>query len=101
MNLTALCIKRPVTTVMIFSILMLLGTFNGTKMPIDLYPEIASPTVNISTSYSGAGPEEVEQLVTIPIEQAVATVNRVASVTSTSREGSSRVMKASMRSALI
>lgn len=91
MNLTSFCIKRPVTTAMIFSILVLLGFFNGLQMPIDLYPEITSPTVNISTTYSGAGPEEVEQLVTIPIEQAVATVNRATSVTSTSQEGRSRV----------
>ncbi|NLW55962.1 MAG: TolC family protein [Firmicutes bacterium] len=91
MNLTSLCIRRPVTTTMIFLILVLLGLFNSTRMPIDLYPDIASPAVNISTTYSGAGPEEVEQLVTIPIEQAVATVNRVTAVTSSSQEGRSWV----------
>ncbi len=91
MNLTSLCIRRPVTTTMIFLILVLLGLFNSAQMPIDLYPDIASPAVNISTTYSGAGPEEVEQLVTIPIEQAVATVNRVTAVSSSSQEGRSWV----------
>lgn len=91
MNITSFCIKRPVTTFMFFAILTLLGLFSSSRMPIDLYPNIAMPVVNISTSYSGAGPEEVEQLVTIPVEQAISTINHVTSVTSVSSEGRSRV----------
>ena len=55
MNITSFCIKRPVTTVMFFAILTLLGLFSSSRMPIDLYPNIAIPVVNISTRYSGAG----------------------------------------------
>jgi HAE1 family hydrophobic/amphiphilic exporter-1 len=92
MNITSFCIKRPVTTFMFFAILTLLGLFSSSRMPIDLYPNISIPVINISTSYSGAGPEEVEQLVTIPVEQAISTINKVTSVTSVSQEGRSRVI---------
>ena len=91
MNITSFCIRRPVTTSMFFLILALLGFISASRMPIDLYPEITYPVVNISTSYSGAGPEEVEQLVTIPIERTVSTINNVRSITSVSSEGFSRV----------
>ncbi|NLY88807.1 MAG: efflux RND transporter permease subunit, partial [Firmicutes bacterium] len=91
MNITSFCIRRPVTTSMFFLILALLGVISASRMPIDLYPEITYPVVNISTGYSGAGPEEVEQLITIPIERTVSTINNVRSITSVSSEGFSRV----------
>lgn len=91
MTITKFCIRRPVTTAMFFTALMVLGVFSVLKMPMDLFPQITFPSINIFTSYSGAGPEEVERLITIPIERSVATVNRVKSITSTSEEGSSRV----------
>lgn len=91
MNVIAFCIKRPVTTIMFFVGVVILGIFCALRMPIDLLPEITYPAINISTSYSGAGPEEIEDLITIPVEQAVATVNKVKSITSVSEEGRSRV----------
>lgn len=91
MNITSFCIRRPVTTGMIFLVITLLGVISASRMPIDLYPEITYPVINISTSYSGAGPEEIEQLITIPIERMVSTINNVRSITSVSSEGFSRV----------
>ncbi len=91
MNITSFCIRRPVTTAMFFLVLTLLGFISASRMAIDLYPEITYPVINISTSYSGAGPEEVEQLITIPIERTVSTINNVRSITSVSSEGFSRV----------
>ncbi len=76
---------------MFFLALGVLGILSCSKMPIDLVPQVTYPSINISTSYTGAGPEEVEQLITIPVEQAVSGVNQVKSITSTSQEGSSRV----------
>ncbi|HPT87990.1 MAG TPA: efflux RND transporter permease subunit, partial [Bacillota bacterium] len=90
-SLIEFCIKRPVTIVMFFSALMILGVFSGMRMPIDLMPDITFPAINVTTTYSGAGPEEIEELVTIPVEQAVSTVNGVKSISSTSSEGRSRV----------
>jgi HAE1 family hydrophobic/amphiphilic exporter-1 len=76
---------------MFFLALGVLGILSCSKMAIDLFPQVTYPAINVSTGYSGAGPEEIEQLITIPIEQAVSGVNQVKSITSTSREGSSRV----------
>jgi HAE1 family hydrophobic/amphiphilic exporter-1 len=91
LNLTGFCIRRPVTTGMFFFALIIIGLISCSRMPIDLFPEITFPALSVSTSYSGAGPEEVERLITIPIEQAVSTINGVKSITATSQEGSSRV----------
>jgi HAE1 family hydrophobic/amphiphilic exporter-1 len=91
LNLTGFCIRRPVTTGMFFFALIVIGIISCSRMPIDLFPEITFPAVSVSTSYSGAGPEEVERLITIPIEQAVSTINGVKSITASSEEGSSRV----------
>lgn len=91
MNLVNFCIKRPVTTTMFFAALMILGAFSGMRMSMDLMPDISYPTVNISTSYEGAGPEEIERLITIPIEKAVATISGITSISSSSQEGRSRV----------
>lgn len=91
MKLTEFCINRPVTTGMFYLALLVLGLISSSLMPIDLFPEVNYPAINIRTVYSGAGPEEIERLITIPIEQAVSTINGVKSITATSEEESSRV----------
>ncbi len=70
---------------------MVLGAVSMTRLGIDLFPEVNFPFVNVSVVYPGAGPEEVETLVTRPIEDAVAGIAGVKRVVSTSTEGFSRV----------
>jgi len=82
-------VKRPVTVLMLVLIVVLLGFVSFTRIPLDLMPEMELPYAAISTSYSGAGPQEIEKLVTKPIEQAVSTVQGLKNVYSTSSEGSS------------
>ncbi len=84
-------IKRPVFATMVIVSLMVLGAVSMTRLGIDLFPEVNFPFVNVSVVYPGAGPEEVETLVTRPIEDAVAGINGVKRVISTSTEGFSRV----------
>lgn len=84
-------IKRPVFATMVIVSFMVLGIVSLTRLGIDLFPEVNFPFVNISIVYPGAGPEEVETLVTRPIEDAVAGINGVKRVISTSTEGFSRV----------
>jgi HAE1 family hydrophobic/amphiphilic exporter-1 len=91
MNISRFAVHRPVTTAMIYIAVTLLGLFALGRLAIDLIPELAFPSLSISTSYSGVAPEEIESLITIPIEQAVSTVSGVVSMDSLSREGSSRV----------
>jgi hydrophobe/amphiphile efflux-1 (HAE1) family protein len=84
-------IKRPVFATMVIVSLMVLGAVSMTRLGIDLFPEVNFPFVNVSVVYPGAGPQEVETLVTRPIEDAVAGINGVKRVVSTSTEGFSRV----------
>ncbi len=84
-------IKRPVFATMVIVSFMVLGAVSMTRLGIDLFPEVNFPFVNVMVVYPGAGPEEVETLVTRPIEDAVAGINGVKRVISTSTEGMSRV----------
>src|SRR6187431_105158 len=84
-------INRPVFATMVIVSFMVLGIVSLGRLGIDLFPEVNFPFVNISIVYPGAGPEEVETLVTRPIEDAVAGINGVKRVISTSTEGFSRV----------
>ncbi|MDR7420475.1 MAG: efflux RND transporter permease subunit [Armatimonadota bacterium] len=91
MNLSRFAINKPVTTAMTFMAIAFLGIIAFGRLPIDLLPDISFPTLNISTEYSGAGPQEVEREVTIPIENAMSTVPGVTEIFSTSQEGRSSV----------
>ncbi len=84
-------IKRPVFATMVIASFMVLGIVSMTRLGIDLFPEVNFPFVNVSVIYPGAAPEEVETLVTKPIEDAVAGINGVKRVISTSTEGFARV----------
>jgi HAE1 family hydrophobic/amphiphilic exporter-1 len=76
----------------IFVLLILIGLFTALSLPIDLTPEINPPYLVVSTSYSGASPEEVERTVTRIIESGVSSVASLEKVTSTSSKGSSMVI---------
>ena len=65
-------IKRPVFATMVIVSFMVLGIVSLGRLGIDLFPEVNFPFVNVIVPYPGAGPEEVETLVTRPIEDAVA-----------------------------
>lgn len=77
MSLPGLSVKRPVTTVVLVAMVLLLGWVSVSRLAIDLLPNIVFPQVAIMTTYSGAGPAEIENLVTRPIEAIVGTVNNV------------------------
>jgi hydrophobe/amphiphile efflux-1 (HAE1) family protein len=84
-------IKRPVFATMVIMSFMVLGVVSMTRLGIDLFPDVNFPFVNVTVVYPGAGPEEVETLVARPIEDAVAGINGVKRVISTSTEGVARV----------
>jgi HAE1 family hydrophobic/amphiphilic exporter-1 len=84
-------VKRPVTTTMAVMIVTLLGGVAFSRLPVDLLPEVTSPTLTVRTNYANVGPQEVEDLITRPIEEAVAAIAGVETVTGTSSEGESSV----------
>lgn len=91
MNFSRFFIYRPIFTIMVTLIVVLIGVIALIRLPIDLMPDISSPTMTVSTTYTGAGPEEIEELITRPIEEVVSAVPGVEEVTSNSREGNSSV----------
>lgn len=76
---------------MVTLIVIILGGVSLYRLPIDLMPDITYPTLSVSTTYENASPEEIEELITRPIEEAMSAVPGVEEVTSNSSEGSSRV----------
>lgn len=85
-------VKKPVTITMMILIVIVLGVVSLSKLQIDLLPQMELPYVMVQTSYQGAGPEEVENLVTKTLEQTVATVENIEAIISYSNEGSSMVL---------
>jgi hydrophobic/amphiphilic exporter-1 (mainly G- bacteria), HAE1 family len=84
-------IQRPVFATMVITSFVVLGLVSMSRLGIDLFPEVNFPFVNVAVVYPGAAPEEVETLVTKPIEDAVSGINGVKRVISTSTEGFARV----------
>jgi len=72
-------------------VVVLLGAISLTRLPVDLMPDFAQPTITIFVNYAGVGPLEMEQLVTRPLEQAASAVPGVEQVSSSSQEGRSQV----------
>ncbi len=91
MNLPDFAIRRPVTTLMVTLIAVLLGIIAFIQIPVDLMPEIVYPTLSVQATYEGVAPEEMETLVTRPLEEAFAAAPGVEEITSTSTEGQSFV----------
>ena len=91
MSLPEFSIKRPVTVLMAVMICILLGAIAFSEIPVDLMPEVNFPTLSITTDYEGVGPEEIETLISRPLEQIVSAAPGVERVTSTSSEGRSSV----------
>jgi len=92
MNLPKFSVKKPITTVMIILIMVIFGLLSFSRLGVDLLPDVEFPKISVATSYTGVMPQDIEETITKPIEDAVATVDGVKSVNSTSQEGLSLVM---------
>lgn len=91
MKLTEIAVDRPITTTMIVSIVVVFSAVALTRLPIDLMPDVSFPSLNVSVQYPGATPEEIETLITRPIEEAMGSVENVEILESSSNEGQARV----------
>lgn len=91
MNLANISIKQPVFVTMMMAVLVVIGIFGYQRLSVDLFPDTSNPSVSISTTYSGAGPSEIQRLVTQPIEDALSTLPGVTNIRSTSRENNSQI----------
>jgi HAE1 family hydrophobic/amphiphilic exporter-1 len=84
-------VNKKVTTSMLAMILVVLGAIAFTRLGLDFFPDLEFPTVSIITTYSGASSEDIEKVLTRPLEQVVSSVNRVKKVTSQTSEGVSAI----------
>lgn len=90
-NLPAFSVRRPVTILMFTSVMVLLGGISFFRLPVDLMPEIQNPTLTVRTSYPGVASEEMENLVTRPLEASLSSAPGIYRISSTSAEGSSNI----------
>ena len=91
MNLTKTSVKRPLTILMVFLIVLMFGAIGYKKMPQNLMPDIDVPVVLVQTMWPGAGPEDVDDQISKKIEEQLSSVSNVKMTMSQSGEGFSMV----------
>ena len=91
MNPARFTVKRPVLTIMVTLIVIIIGAIAFLRLPVDLVPDISYPTLSISTTYLKSSPEVIEQLITRPLEEAMSAVPGIEELTSVSTESASRL----------
>ncbi|MDD5422842.1 MAG: efflux RND transporter permease subunit [Candidatus Omnitrophica bacterium] len=92
MNLPQFSVERPVTIMMIVAGILIFGAVSLDLLPQELFPQIVYPQLTVVTPYENAAPEEIETLITKPIEEAIGTVAGVKRIHSISKEGLSLVI---------
>jgi len=91
MKIPEIAVNRPITMYMITSVIVLLGAISFSRLPVDLMPEMQNPTLTVRAEYPGVAPQEMENMVTRPLESALSSAPGIYRLTSTSSEGSSNV----------
>lgn len=92
MGLPAYFIRRPVTIVMIFLGVTIMGLVSLSELPVELMPNTSYPVVTINIRYPGVPPTEVESMVTTKVEEAVATSGHLRNIESSSEDGKSETI---------
>lgn len=87
-----MAIRRPVMISMLFLTLVVFGWKSYRQLPINLMPDISYPTLTVRTEYEGAAPEDVEKLVTRPLEETLSLVSGLVEISSVSSAGLSEIM---------
>lgn len=91
MSLSAVCIRRPVLTIVLASIVVLFGIIGFTSLGVREYPNVDPAIISVSTSYTGANADVIESQITERLEEAVSSVPGIRTISSVSREGRSTI----------
>lgn len=91
-SITEIAIKRPITTIMLFLSMFVVGSIAWRMVPLEFMPEITFPGAFIQVPYPNASPKEVEEQVVRPIEEALATISSVEQINSFSSEGNAGIV---------
>lgn len=92
MSLADVSIKRPTFITCIIIIMIAVGLYSASKLGVDLFPNVTFPVVTVTTPYPGAGPTEIETLVSKPLEDEIATLSGIKRLSSINEEGVSVVI---------
>lgn len=92
MKIWELSVKRPVFMSCVLVSMVVVGLFSKSKIPVDLFPDVTFPVVTVNTIYPGASPNEIETLVSKPIEEELSSIGGVKIVRSINRESLSVVV---------
>jgi multidrug efflux pump len=91
MNLTEVCLRKPVLAWMIMAGTILFGIIAVSRIGISQFPDVDNPTVSVSVSWPGGSPEDIETGIINPIEDAMSQVTGVVTLASSAKQGSARV----------
>ena len=89
MSIYSNSVKRPISTILIFIALIVMGLYSLTRLPVDLYPDMEFPFLTVFTSYPGASAADIETNVTKPLESTLSTISNLKEITSTSSDNTS------------
>jgi HAE1 family hydrophobic/amphiphilic exporter-1 len=88
---TRAALRRPVTTIMIFLAVALVGLVGARLLPLEQFPDVTFPFMGVTIPYPGSTPEEIEELITRPVEDALATLAGIKEIKSQSKDASSEL----------
>ncbi len=91
MNLTEVCVRKPVLAWMLMTATVVFGLVAGSRIGISQFPDVDFPTINVSATWEGAAPEVMENEVIETLEEALVQVEGVKAITSSSRQGSGNI----------
>ena len=92
MSLADVSIKRPWFITCLVVVMLAIGAVSLSSLPVDLFPDVTFPIVTVTTNYQGAGPSEIETLISKPLEDEISTVSGIKRLTSKNIEGVSLVI---------
>src|SRR3546814_1137219 len=85
MSVAEFSIRRPVTTIMFFVSLFVIGLIAAVRLPLEAFPEVSPPFIFVSLPYTGSTPEEIERTVLRPAEEALSTMSGIKRMDSRAR----------------
>lgn len=91
MSISSISIRRPVLAIVMSIFIMIIGVIGFTYLGVRDYPSVDQPIVSVSTGFTGANADVIESQITEPLEQAINGIPGIRSISSSSRDGSSRI----------
>jgi len=91
MKLSEFSVNKPITTLMVILSVLVLGVISLRELPLNASPEFSFPSMHVMAYYSSSSPEEIEKLITIPLEDVLSTTTHLKQISSTSGNSQSRI----------